>query len=46
MQIEPDTETSNSLKSLARLSDFIFALAMALTFWQFDLPENAQTLTN
>lgn len=40
-----DTQTTNALSHLARLSDFIFALAMALTFWRFDLPEGSETLT-
>ncbi|MBD2099991.1 TMEM175 family protein [Leptolyngbya sp. FACHB-261] len=42
--MDQDAQASNALKHLARLSDFIFALAMALTFWQFDLPENAEML--
>jgi uncharacterized membrane protein len=45
MDTHQDAKASNALKHLARLSDFIFALAMALTFWQFDLPENAEGLT-
>jgi uncharacterized membrane protein len=44
MHTNQDTTASNALKHLARLSDFIFALAMALTFWRFDLPENAGML--
>lgn len=42
--MKEDIQASNALKHLARLSDFIFALAMALTFWRFDLPENAEML--
>lgn len=45
MYTNQDAQASNALKHLARLSDFIFALAMALTFWRFDLPENAEVLT-
>jgi uncharacterized membrane protein len=44
MHTNQDTQASNTLKHLARLSDFIFALAMALTFLRFDLPENAEML--
>jgi uncharacterized membrane protein len=44
MHTNQDIQASNALKHLARLSDFIFALAMALTFWRFDLPENAEML--
>ena len=40
-----DAQASNALNHLARLSDFIFALAMALTFWGFDVPESAGVLT-
>jgi uncharacterized membrane protein len=42
--MEQDVQASNSLQHLARLSDFIFALAMALTFFKFDLPEHAEML--
>ncbi|KAB8334236.1 DUF1211 domain-containing protein [Scytonema tolypothrichoides VB-61278] len=42
MYTNQDVQASNALKHLARLSDFIFALAMALTFWRFDLPGNAE----
>jgi uncharacterized membrane protein len=45
MDTHQDVQASNALKHLARLSDFIFALAMALTFFRFDLPENAEGLT-
>lgn len=44
MHTNQDAQTSNALTHLARLSDFIFALAMALTFWRFDLPEHAEML--
>lgn len=44
MHTNQDAQTSNALAHLARLSDFIFALAMALTFWRFDLPEHAEML--
>lgn len=40
-----EVSSANALKHLARLSDFIFAFAMALTFWRFDLPTQATALT-
>ncbi|NEQ47986.1 MAG: DUF1211 domain-containing protein [Leptolyngbya sp. SIOISBB] len=40
-----ELEGEIALQHLSRLSDFIFALAMALTFWQFDMPETASTLS-
>lgn len=44
MHTNQDVQALNALKHLARLSDFIFALAMALTFWRFDFPDNAEIL--
>ncbi len=38
--------TTNTIRHLARLSDCIFAFAMALTVVGFDLPENIQSMTN
>jgi uncharacterized membrane protein len=38
--------TTNTIRHLARLSDCIFAFAMALTVIGFDLPENIQSMTD
>lgn len=44
MSSDQNSQTQSALAHLARLSDFIFALAMALTFWRFNLPEHAEML--
>jgi uncharacterized membrane protein len=44
-QVE-DELTTNTIRHLARLSDCIFAFAMALTVVGFDLPENIKSMTN
>ncbi|MGI0495403.1 TMEM175 family protein [Alkalinema pantanalense CENA528] len=43
-QIEQDNSTD--IRHLARLSDFIFALAMALIVIAFDIPDQVENMTN
>ncbi|MCF4966926.1 TMEM175 family protein [Nostoc sp. CMAA1605] len=44
--IQSNQNSSESIVSLARLSDSIFAFAMALMVIAFDLPEDAKAMTN
>ncbi|UBF30116.1 DUF1211 domain-containing protein (plasmid) [Kovacikia minuta CCNUW1] len=45
--MQPDHSNSQTaIHHLARLSDCVFALAMAITFMGFELPETVQSLSN
>lgn len=45
--MQPDrSDSQTAIHHLARLSDCIFALAMAITFMGFELPETVQLLSN
>ncbi|MGL6340311.1 MAG: TMEM175 family protein [Waterburya sp.] len=46
MNTTDDKDSSRKIKNISRLSDSIFALAMALTILGFDLPERAILMTD
>lgn len=41
-----ESNSKSMIYHLSRLTDIIFALAMALTILEFELPESTQLLTN